>query len=252
MHKFTWIWTVAGGFVAIILLLTWLVVDRVDVQEAPQETAQPVEHVASGTIRIYAPMAGNEDQGRSRNPSFAAISDFADALPMDVRLEWVPVRRAFQQFTQGENSCIYDMQNRGRLDAEGHLLSQPLSVSRFWLYGRIGASEAEKDRRVAGRRVGTITGAELFFDPTSYGDTDWVFASSYEALIAMLESGRVDAVTLGPGITQGVIQLPKDFVRLNADPFLTIHGILRCKDTPEARALMEAFRTGWGRVIDNN
>ncbi|NVJ97091.1 MAG: hypothetical protein HWE25_03005 [Alphaproteobacteria bacterium] len=200
-------------------------------------------------LRVYTPVPGTTSGPAGFNKAISQLQQLFPTLPMDVRLELVPVRRAIQQFETLPEVCIYDLRGRLSNHAGPEVLSRQLSVSRFWLYvlAEVHASPSSQQRR-----IGTIIGAELFFDLGQLEAAEWVFASSYQGLISMLLSGRVDAVTLGPGNSLDYDTLPENIVRATEEPFLSLSGMIRCKESARTKAFISALDAAWENTIENN
>lgn len=218
--------------------------DGEDRSAAAKAPTDPSAMTRPPATTIYVPSASFQP-GTRPNKVVADLEDLLKRLSLPARLEMMPVRRAVQQYRNHGTNCLLAVP--GPI-AGDEIASRPLYVSRFYLYVR---TDAGLDDVGDLKAVGTIVGADTFVDLSVIPHVSWRFAPSYDALVSMVVSGRVDAVTLGPRISEGHVSLPGGIGRLQDKPFFELLTTVRCKNSGPARALVAAIEEAWGDLREN-
>jgi hypothetical protein len=195
--------------------------------------------VAEG-LAVYIPIADFLPSGAPVYPEpFQKLSELVPRLSPGARAEMVPIRRAHFMYGASQDACILDAD---RPAAAGELRSHALFANDFWLYVP-GHSRIREPGEI--RRVGTIAGAELYLKEAEKDRFTWSYAPNYTALVAMLQSSRVDAVTLAAYYFQRGGKVSGPLRRVGARPVMALSFGLRCKETQKGIALMRALEAAW-------
>ncbi|MCJ9428666.1 hypothetical protein [Kordiimonas marina] len=190
-------------------------------------------HVSSPeSLTIYWPIAYSSGTQGKKTAEALRFERLLGSLSLNHRIHVTPIRRAYHLYVDDPNSCVIF---RGKPILGGELTSRVFAIGDYWLYVRKGAGFK---RWADLKSAGTLEGAERYTDPEKTLPVTWRYAPSYEALIAMVESGRVDAVTLGPPVENGLVKMPDNLVRLGDKPFVHLELRLHCHHTPAAVALI--------------
>lgn len=195
--------------------------------------------LADGFV-VVVPVADFLPQGAMyRAPGLDRILGLIRDHDKTVLFEELPLRRARARYDALDRGCVVGVLMPDQPD---QLQSKRLISNAFWLF----ASAGSRVNSLADvRRVGTVIGAELYLAPNTQTGYDWSYTTNFENMIAMLRSGRVDAITLTPRYFQSVRNVDFPLRQLSVDPFINVEMGLRCKPGARAAALIDHVESRW-------
>ncbi|TNE60849.1 MAG: hypothetical protein EP335_17570 [Alphaproteobacteria bacterium] len=217
----------------------------------PEPVALPAPGASAGTggkekpIRIYWPIGYYSDENSRPTEGAARALALLSETGVAFTVVRTPVRRAFLRYTRDPDSCIMSIAKPVHDD---DIISIPVTISEHWLYVRADAGIKElADVRTAA----TLEGAERFFDFGNVSHVRWQFVPTYQALVAMLDGGRVDAVTLGPPVEEGLVAAPHNAVRLGSAPLVTLVNRVLCHASARSRHFIDGINSvsSQGRAV---
>lgn len=210
-------------------------------QEAPDDMAGHAgDHAASGKRVLYRPISYYSNSSNGLSGKLAedsaverALFSVVDRLPEPVELRYMPLKRAISLYMASSDACVV----APRYSEDPDLASEVFYANPFWIYVRADSDfKSYEDLR----SFGSIDGADLIAGRVVFGQLERIFAPNFQSLIAMLLSGRVDAIPLGELALDNEGELMPRMRRLSEKPFLNLEMRIRCKPTPENRAFLAA------------
>jgi hypothetical protein len=196
---------------------------------------------ASGGRVLYRPISyySNASDGFSgRTTAASAVEQALLAVlahvPEPVELRYMPLKRAISLYIVSADACVVAPRNG---QEEPDLVSDVFYANPFWVYVRAdSAFQSYKDLKT----FGSIDGADMIAGQVVFGHLERTFAPNFQSLIAMLLSGRVDAIPLGELALDNEGDLMPRMRRMTEEPFLTLDMRIRCKPSGENEAFIGA------------
>jgi len=189
---------------------------------------------------VVVPVADFLPQGAMyRAPGLDRILAIIKDHDKTILVEELPLRRARARYDALDRGCVVGVLMPDQPD---QLQSRRLISNAFWLFASAGSPVSSL---ADVKRVGTVIGAELYLAPDTETGYDWSYTTNFENMIAMLRSGRVDAITLSPRYFQSVKNVSFPLRQLGVDPFINVEMGLRCKKGVRAAALIDHVESRW-------
>jgi hypothetical protein len=196
---------------------------------------------ADDTIVLYRPISYYQNNINSFNgdavrdiPAEQALQRVLARLHEKVEVRYVPLKRAMSLFRASEGDCLVAPYNGKDLP---DIVSDVFYVSPFWLFV-LNDSPVRHYREL--KTVGMIDGADRLVGQVLFGDKDRTLAPTFQSLIAMLLSGRVEAIPLGELALANEPTLQHKIRRLTGEPDIRLDMRIRCKHTPRNEWLISA------------
>lgn len=193
---------------------------------------QPENSDAEETILLYRPISyykGGADSFTGKEvadiPAERVLSRLLAQLEQPVVVRYLPLKRAISQYGASRDDCIVAPRNG---EGEPDVVSDVFYASPFWIYV-LNDSPVQSHDNIS--TFGTIDGADMMTGKVLFGATERTFAPNFQSLIAMLLSGRVEAIPLGELALSNEPDLAPKVRRLSDEPYVTIDMRIRCKRT---------------------
>ncbi|WP_262689825.1 hypothetical protein [Kordiimonas aestuarii] len=226
------------GFVAGLIALQGLMVAAGPAVLAFQGRSEDAPEKEA--ITLYRPIGYYRNDNRSfsgeqagTTPAEQTMFSLLDRVDMPVQVRYVPLKRALSLYGSSQNACIIAPSNG---EGEPDIVSDVFYSSPFWVYVLKSSGITSYHELTS---YGTIDGADVITGRVLFGALERTYAPNFQSLIAMLRSGRVQAIPLGELALANEPGLEEDLVRLDDEPFVTVDMRVRCKRTVSGRALVD-------------
>lgn len=193
---------------------------------------QPENSDVEETILLYRPISyykGSSDSFTGKEaadiPAERVLFNLLSQIEQPVVVRYLPLKRAVSQYGASRDDCVVAPRNG---EGEPDVVSDVFYASPFWIYV-LADSSVQKHEDI--RTFGTIDGADMMTGKVIFGATERTFAPNFQSLIAMLLSGRVEAIPLGELALLNEPDLGPKIRRLSEEPYVTIDMRIRCKRT---------------------
>ncbi len=186
-------------------------------------------------VSYYSDEASFDSVELKNSPSEQIFAKLMQDAGRSVKIRYLPLKRAISLYQADPVGCVIAPLP---VNTEVQQSSDIYYMNPFWIY-------VMKDRDFKSiddlRSFGNIDGADDFIGRTILGGLERINAPSFQVLMAMLRSRRVDAIPLGELAQLNEPEVGKTIVPLSEEPFLKIPHRLRCKRTPKTMLMLEAF-----------
>ncbi|WP_417451938.1 hypothetical protein [Kordiimonas sp.] len=187
---------------------------------------RPISYYTSGGGSFSGALA--ENTGAER-----ALTALLARLGAQVNVRYVPLRRAFGRYASSTDACIV-VPSKG--DGERDIASEIYYRNPFWIYV-LKSSGITSFQQL--ESYGMIDGADAITGRVLFPGLERTYAPNFQSLIAMLRSGRVQAIPLGELAILNEPDIDDDLMRLDENPYLYLDMRLRCKRSPRTQALID-------------
>ncbi|WP_417464559.1 hypothetical protein [Kordiimonas sp.] len=207
-----------------------------------EETSESDQLTLYRAVSYYSDEASFDSDELKNSLSEKVFAKLMQDAGWSMKIRYLPLKRAISLYQADPEGCVVAPLP---VNTDLQQSSDIYYMNPFWIY-------VLKDRgfkTIADlRSFGSIDGSDDFIGHTILGDLERMNAPSFQVLMAMLRSRRVDAIPLGELAQMHEPEVGKTIVRLSEEPFLLIPHRLRCKRTPKTALMLEAVN----RVLAEN
>lgn len=226
--------------VTFAVLVKSVTADDLLAEDAQTEGATADEVQADDRIVLYRAVSYYSDEASfdsaalRNSPSEQIFAKLMQDAGWSLKIRYLPLKRAVSLYQADPSGCAITPLP---VSTEREQSSEIFYMNPFWIY-------VLKDRGFTSvdelRSFGNIDGADSFIGRTMFADLERINAPSFQVLIAMLRSRRVDAIPLGELARANEPEVGETIVPLTDEPFLRIPHHLRCKRTLRTMQMLEA------------